>query len=134
MFALYLQLPLWCEGSSSQPCGSREEYYLGELPYLSRVDSFYYEVTFLFQDICASLLKFHLRNGPGKSFIGAISDFSGCNMDCYIGAYIFPHDILREQYLLEKPCKSDEGIFFHILSHVVCGFGKVRASICICGF
>ncbi|MCO5597031.1 hypothetical protein L7F22_051104 [Adiantum nelumboides] len=40
----FFELPLWCEGSSSQPCGSRQEYYLGELPYLSRVDSFYYEV------------------------------------------------------------------------------------------
>lgn len=40
----FFELPLWCEGISSEPCGNRETYYLGELPYLSRVDSFYYEV------------------------------------------------------------------------------------------
>lgn len=40
----FFEVPLWCEGSSSQPCGSSQDYYLGELPYLSRVDSFYYEV------------------------------------------------------------------------------------------
>lgn len=43
----FVELPLWCEGSSSQPCGSRQDYYLGELPYLTRVQSFYYEVVTL---------------------------------------------------------------------------------------
>lgn len=43
----FFELPLWCEGFSSQPCGSRTDYYLGELPYLSRVASFYYEVVTL---------------------------------------------------------------------------------------
>ncbi|KAH7288344.1 hypothetical protein KP509_31G023000 [Ceratopteris richardii] len=40
----FFELPLWCDGSASKPCGSREDYYLGELPYLTSEQSFYYEV------------------------------------------------------------------------------------------
>lgn len=40
----FFEMPLWCEGSSSEPCGNRQEYYLGELPYLTRLESLYCEV------------------------------------------------------------------------------------------
>lgn len=40
----FFEVPLWCNGPSSNPCGSREYYYLGDLPYLNSKQSLIYEV------------------------------------------------------------------------------------------
>eukprot|EP00246_Nothoceros_aenigmaticus_P009159 TRINITY_DN244_c0_g1_i3.p1 TRINITY_DN244_c0_g1~~TRINITY_DN244_c0_g1_i3.p1 ORF type:complete len:509 (-),score=73.26 TRINITY_DN244_c0_g1_i3:978-2504(-) len=51
LFALviinFFEVPLWCNGSSPHPCGSKEKYYLGDLPYLSREGSLIYEAVVL---------------------------------------------------------------------------------------
>lgn len=40
----FFEMPLWCDGSSSEPCGNRQDFYLGELPYLTRAQSLYCEL------------------------------------------------------------------------------------------
>ncbi|KAL3701109.1 hypothetical protein R1sor_019131 [Riccia sorocarpa] len=40
----FFEVPLWCTGDFPNPCGSREEYYLGGLPYLTRGGSLICEI------------------------------------------------------------------------------------------
>ncbi|KAL2650542.1 hypothetical protein R1flu_018670 [Riccia fluitans] len=40
----FFEVPLWCSGSFPNPCGSREKYYLGSLPYLTREESLVFEI------------------------------------------------------------------------------------------
>lgn len=43
-----MQKPLWCEKYSADSCSNREYYFLGQLPYLTSVESLVYEVTLFF--------------------------------------------------------------------------------------
>lgn len=40
----FFEVPLWCSGTSSNPCSDRKYYYLGDLPYLNSEQSLIYEV------------------------------------------------------------------------------------------
>lgn len=40
----FFEVPLWCKGDFPDPCGSKTEFFLGDLPYLSRWGSLVFEV------------------------------------------------------------------------------------------
>ncbi|KAL3701106.1 hypothetical protein R1sor_019128 [Riccia sorocarpa] len=40
----FFEVPLWCTGDFPNPCGSKEKYYLGGLPYLTRAESLICEI------------------------------------------------------------------------------------------
>ncbi|KAF3779018.1 Two pore calcium channel protein 1 [Nymphaea thermarum] len=52
LFALivlnFLEMPLWCSRGTSNVCNDRTKYYLGELPYLTPVQSLFFEGSTLF--------------------------------------------------------------------------------------
>ncbi|CAM6101096.1 unnamed protein product [Calypogeia fissa] len=43
----FFEVPLWCKGDFPEPCGSKEKFYLGDLPYLSRWGSLGFEIVTL---------------------------------------------------------------------------------------
>uniref|UniRef100_A0A0D6R419 EF-hand domain-containing protein n=1 Tax=Araucaria cunninghamii TaxID=56994 RepID=A0A0D6R419_ARACU len=43
----FFEVPLWCTGSSSNPCSDRKYYFLGDLPYLTAKQILIYEVVTL---------------------------------------------------------------------------------------
>ncbi|KAG0562970.1 hypothetical protein KC19_9G186300 [Ceratodon purpureus] len=43
----FFEVPLWCKGSFSNPCGDREKFFLGGFPYLTRYESLIFETVIL---------------------------------------------------------------------------------------
>lgn len=44
----FFEVPLWCKESFPNPCGDREKFFLGGLPYLTRYESLIFETVVLF--------------------------------------------------------------------------------------
>ncbi len=124
---LMLQVPLWCKEEFPDPCGNREKFYLGGLPYLTRTQSLILEV-WKIKLLSVCLNHFELISSKAEEqeslesryllrhrqmfcscfLSGSVHNLFFCSRCCAVSlldstcsVHIIPHHLHRKQAVLE---------------------------------